>query len=93
MQTYFLPDRPICPNCSRKQDGALGAERMPKHLDYGVCAYCASINRYVDIDGKIQLRIATEKDIQDAKDRDILGNLYATQDFVKMMALHKNENW
>lgn len=75
---------PTCPNCGKKQDGALGGKNAPRDNSVCVCAYCACINIF-EVTGNIyKLHIATEEELEAIRQEGLLERIYALQDFVKL---------
>lgn len=60
----------VCPQCCKKVEGGTSldfepGERVPKAGDWSVCAYCGSLNKYVEAAEPlcgVKLRPATEEE-------------------------------
>lgn len=83
---FRLTGHPVCPDCNKKQDGAVGFDaQMPREGDYCICAYCATISRYAVDNGEYKLRKATEEDFDVAAECGILAELVRAQALVTLM--------
>lgn len=80
---HLIGNTPICPNCKKDQDGALGGQTAPKNGSICICAYCAVITIYEVIGNAYKLRMATATDFSEMQDEGVLAKIYALQDYVK----------
>ena len=80
---HLFGNTPVCPNCGKKQDGALGGKTAPHNGSVCVCAYCASINIFEVTGNTYKLHVATVTERCEMQDAGILEKVVALQDYVK----------
>lgn len=56
-----------CTNCHTDLNASLG-DRMPKHGDISVCAYCGAINKFVENSDGISFEEFSTTDLEDLRE-------------------------